>query len=272
MPSRNTEALCRVETKAKTVVEAVEGASCDEFWQGALRLYQPRKGFRLGTATMLLAASIPSSEGGHGIDAGAGVGSLGIMVTHRLTHLSCLGIEIDNFAYQLAVRNVAHIKTMTMHHANFCDALPTNEKKPGDWLISNPPFYTPGTGRHAVSPAKATAHHGDQDLEAWMAACKAWLKPGKRAYFILPTSALQSFFRAASRLDFGAVSLRPVHSFADRPAKLVLLSARKNRQGAAQLEPPLVLYKSERVYSPEAELVLNHGFGITEALLAAKKN
>ena len=49
----------------------------DRLLDGRLRLRQPRKGHRAGSDAVLLAAALPERDGGHLLDIGTGVGTVG---------------------------------------------------------------------------------------------------------------------------------------------------------------------------------------------------
>lgn len=246
--------------------------SIDEFWrddEGAarLRIRQPKSGFRLGTATMLLAASLPAQTQGLGFDFGAGVGSVGMMIKARLPAVAILGIEKDQTAAALAQANTQDIDGIDVVQGDVLALSPSSlPQSQADWMVSNPPFYEPGSGRIAKDGSKALAHQALVSLEDWMAACKVHLKAGARLYMVLPARQLQAYTSAASRLDFGAVQLRPVHSYAHTAARLMLVSARKNRRGDAQIEPSLILYEAPNQHTQAAKRILNQGCGILEAL------
>ena len=79
----------------------------DLFLGGALKIRQPRNGYRAGTDAVLLAALIGSeSAAGPVLDAGAGVGVVGLCVAARFPKASVVLVEREPHLAALARRNV----------------------------------------------------------------------------------------------------------------------------------------------------------------------
>src|SRR5262245_49189022 len=66
----------------------------DAFLGGRLTLLQPEKGFRAGIDSVLLAASIPCSEGEALFEAGMGAGVAALCVAARVPAVRITGVEI----------------------------------------------------------------------------------------------------------------------------------------------------------------------------------
>ena len=55
----------------------------------------------------------------------------------------------------------------------------------------------------------------------------------------------------------GSIQVRPIHPFADEPAKRVLVRARKHGRAPLMILPPLVLHdRSGAKHTPEADAIL----------------
>ena len=80
--------------------------SKDLFLGGALKIRQPRNGYRAGTDAVLLAALISSDPAGPVLDAGAGVGVVGLCVAARFPKASVVLVEREPHLVSLARRNV----------------------------------------------------------------------------------------------------------------------------------------------------------------------
>ena len=78
----------------------------DLFLGGALKIRQPRNGYRAGTDAVLLAALIGSDPTGPVLDAGAGVGVVGLCVAARFPKASVVLVEREPHLAALARRNV----------------------------------------------------------------------------------------------------------------------------------------------------------------------
>lgn len=245
---------------------------CDAFWGGQLMLRQPQSGFRAGTASVLLASWLDPAIRGRVIDLGAGVGSVGLMAAKRLPAIQVLGFERDPAMAGLGNTNAKALglaERVAIKPLDVFDAPALNAAcgAPGEALVCNPPFTQQGKGRQAQDAYRASAHQSPQSLEAWMAVAKSCVVAGGWLFWVLPASQLQGALSAAARLDLGAAKLLPVQSFADRPARLVLIALRKNRRGDSQILPPLVLYDAPGQQSAAARRILLDGRGMMEASL-----
>ncbi len=248
----------------------------DAFWGGQLELRQPRKGFRAGTASVLLAAWLEPQTRGLVIDLGAGVGSVGLMAAKRLPNIQVLGLERDPQMAALGQDNARALdldQRVRLQALDVFDAqgLATACPEPAAALVCNPPFMQQGQGRQAQDAYRASAHQSPWNLEDWMGVAKRCVRAGGWQYWVLPASQLQSALTAAARLDLGAAKILPVQSFADRPARLALLALRKNRRGDTLIMPPLCLYEAAGQHSVQARAILQDGRGIWEASLGASE-
>lgn len=250
--------------------------SCDAFWGGQVVLSQPRKGFRAGTASVLLAAWLEPQTRGLVVDLGAGVGSVGLMAAKRLPAIQVLGLERDPDMAALGQSNARGLgleQRVRLQALDVFDAarLAASCTEPAAALVCNPPFTQQGHGRPAQDDYRAAAHQSPWRLEDWMGVAKRCVRAGGWLYWVLPASQLQSALAAAARLDMGAAKVLPVQSFADRPARLILLALRKNRRGDSQILPPLVLYDAPGQHSETARAILQDGRGIWEAGLGGRQ-
>jgi len=79
----------------------------DAFLDGRVRVFQPRKGFRAGTDSVLLAAAIDPDLTGRALEIGCGAGGALLPACACLPGLSFTGLERDASMASLARRGVA---------------------------------------------------------------------------------------------------------------------------------------------------------------------
>src|SRR5579859_6230635 len=72
---------------------------------GRLRLWQPRRGHRVGHDAILLAAATPAREGDRAADLGAGVGAAGLALASRVPGLRIALVEVVGSLASLAALN-----------------------------------------------------------------------------------------------------------------------------------------------------------------------
>src|ERR1700722_10845921 len=83
----------------------LKDVSEDAVLGGRLVLRQPLRGHRFGHDAILLAAAVQASTGEHAVDLGAGVGTAGLALAHRVPGLSVTLAESDPDLTALAASN-----------------------------------------------------------------------------------------------------------------------------------------------------------------------
>jgi len=241
---------------------------------GRLRLLQPVKGHRAGSDAVLLAATVPALGEAVLADFGAGVGTVGLAVALRQPALRIVLIERDPALAALASRNVAlnGIGERAQVVVGAIGQRPNDGDgftgKPGsaDWVAMNPPFFAQGEVRASPVANRRDAHVAadvaTRSLGDWLKAARRLLRPRGGVAIIHRADALPAIL-AGLETGFGAIAIRPVHAFAERPAIRVLVSARLGSKKPAALLPALVVNGPDGRFTAVAE-ALHRG----EALLA----
>lgn len=236
---------------------------------GRLVLRQPARGHRVGTDTMLLAACI-GEPGPLVVDAGAGVGAVGLCVAMRAPASRVALLERQDDLAALARENVAANGLEARVRVVACDLLaPARRRAAGlangsaSAVLTNPPYYEQGAVRASPHDGRAQAHVlGEGGLGAWMRACLALLAPSGRFAMIHLPQALGAMLDACEG-RLGAVRITPIHPRAGEDAGRVVVTGRKGSRAPLAIAPPFVLHESDGRFTPQAEAV-HRG----EALLA----
>jgi tRNA1(Val) A37 N6-methylase TrmN6 len=242
-----------------------EGPTVDRWLGGRLILVQPKGGHRVGTDAALLAAAAGTPEG-RIADVGAGVGAVGLALAQRSERAFADLIEIDAEMTQFAGINAARNGLQARVRVLALDVLKARERRAGglaneaaDCVVTNPPFFEPGTVRVSPNPGQARAHvlppeESGATLEAWIRASLALLKPGGRFVMIHRPDALASILAGiGSRL--GAVALLPVHPSAGAGAHRLLISGVKGSKAPLRIAPALILHGADGQLTAEADAI-----------------
>lgn len=242
----------------------------DAFLGGRLRVLQPRDGYRAGLDAVLLAATVRAApEAGvlRIVDAGAGVGVVGLCVALRLADARVVLVEREPVLVDLARRNVAlnglsaRIEVVagdvTGPSGRF-DATAAG-RETATHVLANPPFTPTGRGSASPKDLKAAAHQmADHDLDRWGRFLAYVAAPGATATMIHRADALPAVLAA---LDgrFGALGVLPIHARAGETAMRVIVSGVKGSRAPLSIKPGLVLHGDDRSFRPGIEAVLRHG-------------
>ncbi len=245
----------------------------DAFLGGALAILQPAKGYRAGLDAILLAAAAPVVAGrtARVLDAGAGVGVVGLAIAARVPDADVTLVEREPAAAELARRNIARnalggrVRVVVVDVAGggalLHAAAKTETLRPAqfDHVVSNPPYYATGAGTPPSTRSKAASHQMAPDgLDGWMAFLATAAAASGTLTMIHRAEALAHVLASIGN-RFGGIRIRPVHSFEGQPAGRILVSAIKDSRAPLVLLPGLVLHGPDGRYLPAIDAILRHG-------------
>ncbi|WP_345769881.1 tRNA1(Val) (adenine(37)-N6)-methyltransferase [Skermanella aerolata] len=223
---------------------------------------QPRQGYRAAIDPILLAAATPALPGERVLDVGAGVGAASLCLAFRVPGAHVTGLELQSDLVELAAANIRDnaLEGRVGILAGDLQSPPACLPPSGfDRVMSNPPFQKAGTHTPPPGAGRALAHgEGSADLSAWIAFCTRMLKPRGTLTLIHRADRLDDLI-ALLHGRFGAVTLIPLWPKAGRPAKRVIVTARRNARSPAIMSPGLVLHETDGSFTPAAEAILRHG-------------
>jgi tRNA1(Val) A37 N6-methylase TrmN6 len=242
-----------------------DGFTVDRWLGGRLALVQPKGGHRVGTDAALLAAAAGTPQG-RIADVGAGVGAVGLALAQQSERAFADLIEVDADLARLAEINAARNGLQARVRVLKLDVVKPGERRAAgladeraDCVVTNPPFFEPGTVRVSPNQGRARAHvllpaEGGAALELWIRASLALLTPGGRFVLIHRPDALAGILAAVER-RLGAVALLPVHSFAGAGAHRVLISGVKGSKAPLRIAPALFLHEADGRLTAKADAI-----------------
>ena len=226
---------------------------------GRVRLRQPARGYRAGMDAALLAAAVPALPGQTVIEAGCGAGAVLMQIAARRPGVVLTGVERDPAMAALAMENAAlngMEATATIRQGDVAAGFRALGRAPADWAVSNPPFFDDAKALRAPSEGKRGAWMADDGLRAWTGFLLKAVREGGRIVVIHRADRLADLLALLGD-KAGSFAVRPVHPFADEPAKRVLVHAVKTGRAPLRLLPPLVLHDREGgKHSAQAEAIL----------------
>ena len=258
-------------------------ASEDRFLGDKVRTLQPQHGYRAGIDAVLLAAAAPIEATGpqQVLDAGAGVGVVGLCLAARYDNVTITMLEQSPELALLAQQNAAgngwqdRISIiegdLTKPAASLVSA--GLELESYDHVLANPPYFTEGAGTPAKHHLKARANAMEPGaLEHWARFLAAAAKPGGTLSLIHRADALAELLSVFGH-RFGAITILPVYSRAGKAAKRIILQGVKGSRAPLTLLPGFILHRtakdgSRTEFTPEAEAILRQGLSLQEALAA----
>lgn len=220
--------------------------TCDAFYDGRVKIFQPKQGFRAGTDSILLAAAIDRSTKGQALDLGSGAGGAMLPALHRAPDLHVVGLERDADMAALARRGIDENAFGARAEIVEGDAgaLPETWQNRFDIVFSNPPFFEAGA-IPAPGAGKEAAYLESVPLKTWINAMLFALRPKGRFIMVHRAADLARILAPLERQS-GDITVLPVHSYPGADAKRVLVQARKGlRPGPLRLLAPRYLYQEK---------------------------
>jgi tRNA1(Val) A37 N6-methylase TrmN6 len=237
----------------------------DAFFGGRLRLLQPARGHRIGTDAILLAAAAPDVPGGLIVDAGAGVGAVGLALAQWNPGARAVLLEKNPAVAAMARENVG-LNGLTdrvrVAEADLFDVAARKAEglvEAAELVVTNPPFLARGAARSSPDSDRAMAHVlDDGGIEKWLRACLALLRPGGTLVVIHRADALADLLAALSG-RLGGLIAAPIFPRAGEMAGRVVLRGRKGSKAPLSLLPGLVLHEADGRFTSLAEEIHRHG-------------
>ena len=237
--------------------------SDDRLLGGRIRFSQPACGYRVAIDPVLLAAAVPARPQQRILDAGAGTGAASLCLAVRVPDCRIQGVETQRRLQRIASHNVmqnALERQVEMIQGDLERPPPRLTAASFDHVMTNPPHAAAGSTSLSPNPERAAAHaETTLDLAAWIAACLRMLKPDGRLTVIHRADRLADVLAALLGRTGDAIVF-PLWPVADgRPAKRVLIRARRGGRGPLRLLPGLALHERDGSFTAMAEHVLRDG-------------
>lgn len=232
----------------------------DRVLGGRVLLRQPRRGYRAGLDAALLAASCDAGAGDRVLEAGCGPGAALLAAASRRPGAIFCGVERDPEALALARQNIALNgleARVSVREGDVTHPFRLLDLPPFDAALANPPFFDDPTALRAPDSAKRGAWIADGGLAAWSAFLLKAVREGGTITVIHRADRLGDLL-ALLAPKAGSFQIRPVHPFAEAPAKRVIVRAVKTGRAPLTLLPALVVHdhgEPDR-HTAEAEAIL----------------
>lgn len=232
----------------------------DRLLGGRVQLIQPTRGYRAGIDPVFLAAAVPAAHGDRVLDLGAGAGAATLCLAARVPGVTVVGLEEDPELVRLASAGAerSNLGSHVVHCAgDIMDAPRILKPSSYDHVMANPPFIAMGAGRLPEHAGKAAATvESGATLDDWIRIAAIMVRQGGTVTLIHRADRLNAILSSLTG-RLGEITVYPLWPDASRPAKRVIVAARKGSAAPLRLLRGLVLH-AERAFTAEAEAVLRH--------------
>lgn len=233
----------------------------DRLLGGRVILRQPAGGYRAAIDPVFLAASIPASARDHILDIGCGPGAAALCLARRVAGARVTGLEIDRETARLAGDNAA-LNGLAAEVTAVCGDLlaPPPRLAPGafDHVMANPPYLdaTEATRPADADRARSRVEAGGADLAAWVRFGLRMVRAGGTMTMIHRADRLDALLAALAAVRAGGVVVLPLWPGEGKPAKRVIVRAKKESAAPLALLPGLVVHAEGGRYTPQADAIL----------------
>lgn len=230
----------------------------DSVFNGRIKCLQHRRGYRFSVDAVLLGNFVKPRPGERILDLGCGCGIISLILAYRNQAVAITGLEIQPDLAELARENVRlnnWQKRITIVEGDLREI--EEHIAPGsfDWVISNPPYRRPGSGRVNPEAEQALARHEQvADLAGIVRAAGWGTRKRGRIVFIYPASRGAAVITELRNSGLEPKKMLPIFSYPGSPASLVIIEALKQGGEELTILPPFYIYRErDGQYSPEME-------------------
>lgn len=234
----------------------------DMFLGGRIKICQPAAGYRAGSDPVLMAAAVRAGAGERVLDLGCGVGTAALCLLARVAEARVTGLEVQPELAALARANAeANGQGDRFVVVEGCLTRPPSllRGQGFDHVMTNPPWYEPGTVTAPPAAGKAMGHmEGALDLGAWLATAVGLLRPKGRLTVIHRADRLADILAALGGRA-GEIRVLPLYPRPGRSAVRVIVTARRGARTPLEVLPGLVMHDAQGAYQETVEAVLRGG-------------
>jgi tRNA1Val (adenine37-N6)-methyltransferase len=237
-----------------------EDETLDTLFEGELKLFQGRRGYRFSLDALLLAYFMIRRRGERIADLGTGNGVIALILAYLDSSLSITGVETQLSMIERASRNVRlneFQERVTIMQGDVASIQRTFGPASFAAVVCNPPYRRMTSGRISLNAERKIARHEIAAGIADFLRAGAYLLPIKgRMALVYPASRVVDVLQSMRDANLEPKRLRMVHSFADASASLVLVESVKGGKSGIEVLSPLIVYQKGKQYSAEVEAML----------------
>ncbi len=233
----------------------------DALFDGRVKLYQSRNGYRVSLDAVLLAHFVKIAAGDRIVDLGAGNGAVALMLACLYPTTRLAAVEIQPGLLARARRNATLNgleKRLTVFAGDVRADETLKDLENYDVAVCNPPYRSQLSGRVSPNAEKRIARHEvEGTLSHFLHAARHCLvnKKGRMA-LVYPAYRCADLLVSMRAAGIEPKHLRMVHSTSGSEGSLVLVEGVKGGKSELVVDPPLMVYRAKGQYSSEVAAML----------------
>jgi tRNA1Val (adenine37-N6)-methyltransferase len=238
---------------------ARRGETLDTLFDGKLRIFQSRAGYRFSLDALLLAHFVTIKGRDKIVDLGTGNGVIPLVLAtlHRSAILT--GVELQPAMIERARRNV-QLNGLEKRIQILSGDVRAGERLAAaasfDVAVCNPPYRKPSSGRISPNDERQIARHETQGgLDDFLRTGAFLLRPKGRMAIVYSAGRSIDLLSAMREARIEPKRMRIVHSFAGVEASLVLVEGVKGGRSAVEVLGPLTIYRGKEYTEEVAAMI-----------------
>ncbi|GHU44025.1 methyltransferase [Clostridia bacterium] len=258
MPQRTiAENQIATNSPIDSTIPIKEGERLDSLQRNGYVILQHPKKFCFGMDAVLLSGFVKVCVGERVMDFCTGTGILPILLSAKTQGEHFTGLEILEESADMARRSVALNRLQDKISIQTGDVKVASALFPAasfHVVTVNPPYIIARHGIPNENPAKAIARHEILCcLEDVIRESAKLLVPNGRFYMVHKPFRLTEILCEMHRYGIEPKRLRFVHPFIDKEPNMVLVEGLRGGKSRVTVEPPLVVFRGEGVYTDEVQ-------------------
>ncbi len=237
----------------------------DSLLGGRVKLRQPASGYRAAIDPIFLAAAIPAGAQDYVLDMGCGVGAAALCLAARVPFCRIAGFELQRDLVRLASLNIelnGLAGRVTAMHGDLLNLPPRLAPGSFDHVMANPPFLEAAATTAPADPGTAAARiEGDADLASWVRVALLMVRSRGSLTFIHRADRLETLLALIAG-KAGEIVVFPLWPGEGKPAKRVIIRARKQIATPTRLAPGLMLHQPDGRFTAAAEAILREAVAL----------
>ncbi|MCR5432464.1 MAG: tRNA1(Val) (adenine(37)-N6)-methyltransferase [Lachnospiraceae bacterium] len=231
------------------------GERADDLQLCGLFCIQDKNRFCFGMDAVLLSGFASVKENETCLDLGTGTGIIPLLLSAKTKGKHFTGLEIQEDSAEMAGRSVrlnGLEDKIDIVRGDIREASSVFERSSFDVITGNPPYMTDLHGLKNPAEAKAIARHEVLcSLKEFVTAAATLVRPGGRFYMVHRPFRLPEIFGELRAVRLEPKRMRLVHPYVDREPSMVLIESVRGGNPRMTIEPPLIIYEKEGIYSEE---------------------
>lgn len=236
-------------------MELRQGERLDDLQIKGYQIIQDPKRFCFGMDAVLLSGFVKAKKGSRILDLGTGTGVIPILLAAKTEAESIIGLEIQEASAEMAARSVQMNQLesrIQIIQGDIKEAAELFSAASFDVITSNPPYMNSQHGlENPYEPKNIARHEILCSLEDVVKAAAHLVKPGGSFFLIHKPFRLTEIFAVLTQYKMEPKRMRLVHPYVEKEPNMVMIEAVRGGRSRIRIEPPLVVYREQGVYTDE---------------------